>query len=104
MTLCHNIRHSGTERVAGRHVVLTCLRSAGGDAARREGGLGCEAKKCLFIWFNYIIRQFFRTFALYILTIKNSNRNIGTQKNIQRYTEGRVFAIAWRTDTLLDVS
>ncbi len=66
MTLCHNIRHSGMERAAGRHVVLTCLRSAGGDAVCREGGLGCEAKKCLFIWFNYIIRQFFRTFALYI--------------------------------------
>lgn len=78
--------------------------------SREAGGVGVasyafcrEAKKCLFVVYNYIIRWFFRTFALCISIIKNTDINIGTQKNIQRHNEGNVIAAAWRTDTLLDV-
>lgn len=75
------------------------------DGVEVASGAFCrEAKKCLFVVYNYIIRWFFRTFALCISIIKNTDINIGTQKNIQRYNEGPVLALAWRTDTLLDVS
>ena len=83
---------------------LKTCHSRHADGVEVASGAFCrEAKKCLFVVYNYIIRWFFRTFALCISIIKNTDINIGTQKNIQRHNEGNVIAAAWRTDTLLDV-
>ena len=63
-------------------VFLACHGHHAGGVEVASGAFCREAKKCLFVVYNYIIRWFFRTFALCISIIKNTDINIGTQKNI----------------------